>query len=272
MRKATRMLGIVLLVGTGCADTLTTATIESPLVVEAYLFAGAPVEDIRVSEVIPLGSTDTVGAPVNDAEVILGKGGVSYRLEPVGTGGLYRYPGTGLEVAAGDRFTLQVTRGDAVVTGETVVPAVSTALALSKSTLSVPDIGSGPPSGGFTLDSIRFTWSNPTAEYFFLAIESLDENPEYILPEQIRNFIGTFRLRLRPTIETGYTLTFNQLEVIGRHRAILYRVNKEYADLYENRTQDSRDLNEPPTNLTGGLGVFSAFNGVKSEEFTVVRQ
>ena len=36
-------------------------------------------------------------------------------------------------------------------------------------------------------------------------------------------------------------------------------MNQEYADLYEGRVQDSRDLNEPPSNILGGLGVFSAF-------------
>ena len=40
----------------------------------------------------------------------------------------------------------------------------------------------------------------------------------------------------------------------------LYRVNEEYADLYEGLNQDSRDLNEPPSNVRGALGVFSAFS------------
>ena len=31
---------------------------------------------------------------------------------------------------------------------------------------------------------------------------------------------------------------------------------------FENRTQDSRDLNEPPSNIRNGLGVFSAFNSL----------
>ncbi len=37
------------------------------------------------------------------------------------------------------------------------------------------------------------------------------------------------------------------------------RVNEEYAPLYATLQQDSRDLNEPFTNITGGLGVFTAF-------------
>jgi hypothetical protein len=44
----------------------------------------------------------------------------------------------------------------------------------------------------------------------------------------------------------------------------VYRINQEYADLYRTRQQDSRDLNEPLSNVVNGLGVFSAFNGVSS--------
>ncbi|MBC8181278.1 hypothetical protein H8E88_09140 [candidate division KSB1 bacterium] len=40
----------------------------------------------------------------------------------------------------------------------------------------------------------------------------------------------------------------------------VFRVNQEYGDLYQSRNQDSRDLNEPLTNIVNGLGVFSAFN------------
>ncbi len=60
------------------------------------------------------------------------------------------------------------------------------------------------------------------------------------------------------------------MEALGAHHAKVYRVNAEYAQLYENRTQDSRDLNEPPSNIRNGLGVFSAFNS-SSVSFEVAR-
>ena len=50
------------------------------------------------------------------------------------------------------------------------------------------------------------------------------------------------------------------IEHLGKHEIKVYKVNQEYVDLYESREQDSRDLNEPLTNIEGGLGVFSAFN------------
>ena len=40
----------------------------------------------------------------------------------------------------------------------------------------------------------------------------------------------------------------------GDHRLELYRINDEYADLYQGLNQDSRDLNEPPSNILGAPG------------------
>ena len=50
----------------------------------------------------------------------------------------------------------------------------------------------------------------------------------------------------------------------GRHKVTIYKVNEEYALLYETSEQDSRDLNEPYTNINNGLGIFSGF---ASQEF-----
>ena len=46
----------------------------------------------------------------------------------------------------------------------------------------------------------------------------------------------------------------------GLHRIKVFRVNEEYANLYESVEQDSRDLNEPLTNIKNGLGIFTAFS------------
>jgi hypothetical protein len=50
----------------------------------------------------------------------------------------------------------------------------------------------------------------------------------------------------------------------------VYRVNKEYADLYRSRQQDTRSLNEPLTNVQNGLGVFSAFASDSVAVFVVL--
>jgi hypothetical protein len=66
--------------------------------------------------------------------------------------------------------------------------------------------------------------------------------------------------RSAPFRRNEYTLNATTLEKYGQHRVKIYRVNQEYADLYENRNQDSRNLTEPITNVVNGLGIFTAFS------------
>ena len=63
-----------------------------------------------------------------------------------------------------------------------------------------------------------------------------------------------------PINDDTYNVRLPFITHLGLHRITVYKVNQEYADLYENLEQDSRDLNEPPTNINNGLGIFSAFN------------
>jgi len=47
-------------------------------------------------------------------------------------------------------------------------------------------------------------------------------------------------------------------------------MNQEYTALYDNRTQDARDLNQPSSNVQNALGIFSVFNS--QEAFELMRE
>ncbi len=104
-----------------------------------------------------------------------------------------------------------------------------------------------------------------------MAVEGLADDAEAIFPEQLQQRLGRFRFISQPTTDTLYSINLLSLRDLGPHEVKVYRVNEEYNDLYENRAQDSRDLNEPPSNISNGLGVFSAFNS-QSVLFVVVRE
>ena len=262
----------LVLAGVACADGAVTTPSDELLVVEAFLFAGEPVTDIRVTEVVPLGGDPADAPAVNDATVRLIRGGVVYALEATGADGRYRYPGTDLVVAVGDTFSLEVERAGQLVTARSVVPPAPGGVALSRTTFQVPQFGGprGRGAGFPTDEQVVVSWDNPDELLHFVVIESLDPNAEPIIPEQFQGRFGGFRLIAQPTRDDVEVIGLGRLEVLGAHRVRVYRINDEYADLYENRTQDSRDLNEPPTNVRGGLGVFSAFAS-DSAFFTVVR-
>ncbi|MFT5143261.1 MAG: hypothetical protein ACI80V_001652 [Rhodothermales bacterium] len=274
----TCLLAAFLLIG---CDSAGSSEAEQQLVVEAFLFTGEPVNNVRVTEAIPLSSLvegDSLEIPVNDATMRLRRGAEVFQLVSSDGDGNYHYPDGDLVVGVGETFVLEVERGGESITAQTTVPAFPEDVGLSRSTLEVavfqPGGGrpGGPPGGPGQVQDAATTvnWENPNGDLFFVIVESqLTGDPEYILPDFIRDRFAGFRQVNEPTNLNVHDVNARQLEVFGDHRVVVYRINKEYADLYENREQDSRDLNEPATNIQGGLGVFSAFAGT-SVSFTVV--
>jgi len=108
--------------------------------------------------------------------------------------------------------------------------------------------------------NIEARWDNPQEDLYFMVVESADDTFIPIFPQQVLDALETFRFVSEPTDESALTFLAGTLVSFGSYSVEVFHINQEYAELYENRTQDSRDLNEPPSNITNGLGVFSAFN------------
>jgi len=264
----------VLVLVAGC-DDVGTGPIEAAdqVVIEAFLFAGQVVDDIKLTRTVPLGDDPALAATVDDAVVRLLRGNESWLMTRLSEPGRYGYEGGGLEVRSGDVFRLEVEAFGRIATAETLVPAPADGVALDADALEVPviNVGQGGPGGGGRgggggaglLDlQITVTWENPGQGSYFVDVNGLDPDAESIFPDFIRERIGRFRFRSAPTQEAFFNVGLRVLEDLGPHEVVVYRVNPEYTDLYENRTQDSRDLNEPPSNVTNGLGVFSSFSPV----------
>ena len=276
--KTTITLALTALFLLSACDSVNSGELDDPIVVEAFLFAGEPIDDIHLSRVIPIDSEDSLAMPINDAAVRLVKDGAAYTLTPSDTEGFYHYPGDDLTVEIDDVFQLEVEYGSTRLTAETTVPAPPTSVSMPVTRITVPTVGDD-----FlairelfrTLNqenTLSVTWDNPDAESYFVALEvPATDNPDYLLPEFVRERFGGFRIVTEPTTTNFFDIPIFSLEVIGAYTTTVYRINQEYADLYENREQDSRALNEPPTNVDGGLGVFSAFNG-QSITFQIVRE
>ena len=242
-----------------CTDSDPMGPDADILVVRAFLFAGEPVADIRVTTTVPLVSEDTLGTPVSDATVWLERDGIRFDLIATpGAEGAYHYPGSDLVIAEGEVFELGISRGSESLSATTVVPSAPEGFAVSSDVLEVVDLTAGfRGPGGFAFGGLIVRWINPERDLFFVVVDNLETDPEQIpAPEFIRE---ARRFVSAPTPADSTTISQLSLTHLGEHRILLYHVNQEYADLYEGRVQDSRDLNEPPSNIRGGLGVFSAF-------------
>jgi hypothetical protein len=241
---------------------------ESPIepdyeqvVIQAYIYAGESIEDIKISKTLPMGSEADKQPVINDASVSLIKNDRSYELTPSsGDSGYYHYEGTDLAVQEGDNFTIQVEYFDRRATGSTIVPPPPASLSHSNDTIYIP-VMFNPFLFIFdtTKHQIKVSWEAESDAMYFVRIENVEEDPDSVATRiPPKGLPG--RMVSLPMNQDFYIILFEDITHYGRHKVTVYRINQEYVDLYISRHQNSRELNEPLTNIYNGLGVFSAFN------------
>ena len=270
MKKIIYLFIATLLLFAGCSeDNPLEPSSSEQIVVRGYLYAGEAVWDIHVSSTLPLGSEELQTPPINNAIVSLKKDDATYTLSlSEGDSGYYHYDGDNLTIEPGNEFEIQVEYNAEVVTGKTIVPFPPENITASSNTITIPEeMGFG--SMNDETGNITITWQEDESSLFYLVIECTEENPSEIPSRMPGGDMFRKKFVFPPTNNNDYIINRRRLSYYGTHIVKVYRVNQEYADLYESRTQDSRDLNEPLTNIENGLGIFSAFAS-RSVSFNVV--
>jgi hypothetical protein len=263
MKQIIAALSILVLAACGCSKNSVTPE-EQNLVLQAYLYADEPVADITVMMSRPISSSDTSNDLVSNANVTLYKNGVAYPLTPSSSlPGKYIYMGRDLQVQSGDQYTIQVAYNGITASAETKVPPKPVGLSTNITTIAFTKETISTPFGGTmdrvtTSDSLIVSWSNPTGAAYYVVMESVDSNRQSIRSDTFPSF-ANMRFVTEPTTDDHYRAFEQDINYTGKHKITLYRVNQEYVDLYKSRTQDSRSLNEPLTNVKNGLGIFTAF-------------
>jgi len=255
---------LVVLTGlfSACEDIPEFDTEETIPVLEAFLFANEPVDDIAVKQVIPFDSTDQEEVFISGLDIEIDWNGRTFMLEPVPElPGRYRYPGEDLQVITGDTYEIHFDFAGQPVSGSTTVPAPPQGVTLGQTRIWLPQIEEVFDLRRLVENKdlgILLEWDNPQSDYHFIVIENIEPDPEPIDLNNVLNF--NFEFTSQPIQSDFFTLApFVHYTQFGTHRIIVYRVNEEYALLYESLEQDSRDLNEPFSNVDIGVGVFSAF-------------
>ena len=250
------ILLFTIIISFGCEENISTEIDKDIVVVQGFIYADQPVTDISITEVLPLGSEDTLAPPITNAEVFISKGNDKFLLiSDEEHEGFYFYPGNDLLISSGDELSLEVNINDEKILSETTVPPKPTNLELNSDILLIPEFVIGfPPDLEYY--SIILTWDNFDNSYYYVIIENIEDDAE---PIEVGSGKFVSRFVSKPSISNEYRVSFRTVTHFGKHLMVLYRVNQEYVDLYESRNQDSRNLNEPLTNIENGLGVFSAF-------------
>lgn len=249
-------------------------------VVEGFIVAGEPVNNIKIKQISTLLSEEVTSDPIADAQVVIHRGSAAFPLLFNSASGLYEYLESDLSIETGEAYSITVHVGDRQATSNTLVPDRPTGLSLSGNQLVIPTLTLNfqlreEITELFQEERITLTWDEEEGQSFFVVIENRAEEPDPILPEQIPEeaieLLSSFRFISEPSGTGSFDIIGVALETYGPHVAKVFTVNQEYVDLFNNLEQDSRDLNEPPSNISQALGIFTAF-AVDSVAFEVVRE
>lgn len=274
-----KMPGLVILLClslyiSSCNKDLSININSNVIVIQAYLFPGQPITNFQITNLLSFASTDTLIRPISNATVSISSNGKNYQLQAADTDGNYTYKGTDLQIQPLNTYTLNVNYQGQIITSQTTVPLPADSVVLSDSILNVDTTlftGRGFFRGQDTLPSITLKWFNNNSDYFFIKLDNLETSPEPISFGFNTTRIGR-RFVSQPVQSNNSKLSIpNTIQYYGRYRILLYRVTKDYALLYENRVQDSRNLTEPLTNIHNGLGIFTAFSPSDSVFFRVIK-
>ncbi len=268
MRNCILFIPFICLFFISCEEENLNNIAANQFVVEAFIFAGEPIQNIRIKSTFPLADEVDTSFPIDDASVTIIKNGQRFDLVSSGGDGLYHYPGDDVAIETNDVFQLEIEHNGIRAFAETTVPTPTTGLEISQDSLLVPQLPlrEGREAivqtiGDFLRGStIEATWDNPTEDLYYMVVESVDDILDPIFPTQVLEALADFRFVSEPVDDNSLTFFAGSLVSFGRYSVSVYHINQEYAALFENREQDSRDLNEPPSNVVNALGVFSAFN------------
>jgi hypothetical protein len=235
-------------------DTTTTA---ARAVVEAYLASGKAVE-VTVSKegLFKNGSKDSVQY-IDGLTLNINDGSNNYILQSMGEGKYVSDENVIVDVQK--IYTLDFVYEDNELKASTSVPSRPTGFELSTNEIEInlPTPGTGGGTAPVRPDPVDVSWENPDNDYHLVVVTVIEENPEQISTGGFR-VSGSFRNK--PNTGTTYEISQINFKYYGMHAVILYKLNPEYATLYDDSGSSSLNLKAPYSNITNGLGIFTAVN------------
>jgi hypothetical protein len=225
-------------------------------VVEAYLIPGQ-VADIVITKEIPFDDSTQVQQTIDNLIVTINTEGKDYPMKSIGAGHYV----SDIKILENKTYSLKFVSGEGkTVTSSTIVPARTKDLTEITATPGGPGGHGGGPGGGNTPGSfLALNWTNEPNGYYMVVVESIDPNAEAINPNNNPNGGkgGPRRFRNRPDIMSTFELQSRQFQYYGLTNIILFHINPEYVALYNAPTNNSQNLQPPPSNVTNGLGIFT---------------
>jgi hypothetical protein len=242
----------VLLISFSACEKINLKTADTNVpVVECYVMPNQPIK-VKISKQLVFAAGDTSVTFLKNLTVKISDGTQTETCTVLNDS---TYISSKISGKENGSFTLEFQYNSKSITAETSVPLKPVNLAISDTSFTVPTFGSGGPSGTRP-DPIYITWDNPEQNYYLVVVENMEDDPTEIgngnMPKRV--------FRSTPTQSNEQRLEFMNFSYLGKHRIILFRLNAEYAALYETNGTSSVDIVPPPSNINNGLGIFTGIN------------
>ena len=256
----------ILVITTAC--TKTTQDIDSSIdiaVVESFLSPGHEAI-VRLTTPTPY-TTDTtlvVVKEISDLELYINSDSTYYLLSEIeDSAGYYRNLSGELNIENGMTYGLEFSYQNQQINSLTYIPTKPENFITSVSSIEVERITEEGGMGGMpNMTEIQLSWDDDNNDFYLIYIQYTEDEYDTINTiieiddaEEMSNFSS------EPMQDNEYTIRSFQFMFFGEYRIVLSRITEDYAQLYEALNQSSLDgLIEPPTNITNGKGIFTAYD------------
>lgn len=246
-----------LLFFTACQEENLNSLTTETAVVEAYLIAGQAFDSIKISQSNSYSSNDSLVITLDNLDLSISDGNNTFSLESVGNG-IYNY--LNAQVQSGLSYSLEFEHLGKTVSAVTYVPEEKAAIA-SADEITMEKIELGTfPNLGEQPDPIEIQWDNSEGDYFYVVVQNIEDDPE-VINELFEDRGIRFTFISEPQITDFYAIDpRREIQQFGMHQIIIFRVNPEYAALYETSGTTSTTITQPPTNVVNGLGLFTGLS------------
>jgi hypothetical protein len=225
---------------------------DAKAVVEAYLSPGNTVSIHITEEILYTSSDSAVG--IDNLNVSISNSGTDHILTSAGSG--YYTADSSLKIIPGNTYTLEFEYNNKVITSSTTIPSKPEGFTESASTIAVQQFNPGGTTMPVFPDPIELNWDNPDHDYYILVVKCLETS---LVPTDTVNS-NKPAFRTEPTQSNTYRLQAMQFKYYGTHEVILYKLNPEYAALYNDNGSNSLNLTSPESNISNGWGIFTGIN------------
>jgi hypothetical protein len=249
---------IVLLIGCETEETIYQTTKSRP-VFECFINPETDSVQVKIFEIIPYHiEDDTISDPISGLEVWLSTGTSDTFMLDENTSGTYEISLTEMGAAPRDSLFLETSIDGYIITAQSWLPPKPVDVTISDDAIY---FDSDNPMGMISNDNITVSWENEEEAYYYVSILNIEDDPEPVndMFEEMEEDMPKMQ-QAPPSVADQYEVRRRNLMYFGTYRIVVFRVNAEFANLFDNPTMSSVTLTEPPSNLENGLGIFTAYS------------